>query len=118
MSSKNRDAAYLWDMVQAISHVQNFVEDITYDDYINSHLIQSAVERQLEILGEAAGRISTELRQANPDIDWKRIVGLRNVLIHQYNKVEIETIWKIATTVVIPIKKRLKSLLPPLIEPE
>lgn len=111
---QKRDAAYLWDMVQAITKVQEFTKNVTYDDYLASHLIQSAVERQLEILGEAAGRISDELRQANTDIDWKRIVGLRNVLIHRYNEVSTETIWFIVTSVLQPTKEKLEALLPPL----
>lgn len=98
-------------MVQAISRVQEFIEDISYEDYLRSYLVQSAVERQLEILGEAARRISNELRQANPDIDWRRTVGLRNVLIHRYDEVQQETVWIIATSVLGPMKARLESLL-------
>ncbi|MEL7353967.1 MAG: DUF86 domain-containing protein [Cyanobacteria bacterium P01_A01_bin.116] len=112
----NRDAGYLWDMVQAITRVQEFTKDLSYDDYLESHLVQSAVERKLEILGEASGRISTDLRQANPNIDWKRMVGLRNILIHRYNDVETETIWFIVTSVLGPTKIQLEYLLPPISE--
>ena len=88
-----RDAGYIWDMVRAIGHIQEFTKDVSYDDYISSHLIQIAVERKLEILGEAAGRISKELRAADADIDWKGANGLRNIIIHRYNEVQTATIW-------------------------
>jgi uncharacterized protein with HEPN domain len=83
MQANNRDAASLWDMVQAIRRIQEFTVNLSFEDYQESILIQSAVERQLEILGEAAGRISEGFRQAHPAIDWRAIVGLRNILIHR-----------------------------------
>ena len=60
MQANNRDAASLWDMMQAIRRVQSFTAGLSFDDYQESVLIQSAVERQLEILGEAASRVSDE----------------------------------------------------------
>jgi len=84
MQVNNRDAASVWDMMQAIHRIQEFTTGLTFDHYQASILIQSAVERQLEILGEAAGRVSNALRQAHPDIDWRRTVGLHNIIIHRY----------------------------------
>lgn len=87
MQANNRDAASIWDLVQAIQRIQAFTADLSFDDYQASLLIQSAVERQLEILGEAASRVSESLRQTHPAIDWRRIVGLRNMIIHRYDEI-------------------------------
>ena len=57
MQGNNRDAASLWDMAQAIRHIQEFTASLTYEDYLESLLIQRAVERELEILGEAEGHL-------------------------------------------------------------
>jgi uncharacterized protein with HEPN domain len=88
MQANNRDAASLWDMVQAIHRIQEFTAGLSFDDYQASILIQSAVERQLEILGEAAGRVSDALRQTYSTIDWRRTVGLRNIIIHRYDEIQ------------------------------
>ncbi len=98
MQANNRDAASLWDMVQAIRRIQEFTANLSFDDYQESILIQSAVERHLEILGEAAGRISEEFRQAHPPIDWRTIVGLRNILIHRYDQIQQDILWNIIAT--------------------
>lgn len=82
MQSNNRDIASVWDMVQAIRYIQSFTANLSFEDYFNDIRTISAVERQFEILGEATRRISEEFRQAYPAIDWRRIIGLRNILIH------------------------------------
>lgn len=76
-------------------------------------LIQSAVERQLEILGEAAGR-SEAFRHTHSEIDWRRIVGLRNILIHCYDEIQQDIIWKIVTSELLKLLTQLEPLLPPL----
>ena len=114
MNVSKRDAGYLWDMVQAISRIQEFTQDLSYEDYLANHLVQSGVERKLEILGEAAARISSELQQAQPNIDWRGTVGLRNIIIHRYNDVKADTIWSIVTSQIAPMKEKLEALLPPL----
>jgi uncharacterized protein with HEPN domain len=82
--SANRDVASVWDMAQAIGYIQAFTANPSFEAYLKDILTRSAVERQFEILGEAISRISQEFRQAHPEIDWRRIVGLRNIVIHQY----------------------------------
>jgi uncharacterized protein with HEPN domain len=107
MQANNRDAGSLWDMVNAIHRIQEFTTNLTYEAYLDSVLIQSAVERQLEILGEAARRLSDEFRQAHLEIDWRRIIGLRNILIHRYDEIRQQTIW---TTVVSELELLLAQL--------
>lgn len=114
MQANNRDAASLWDMVQAIRRIQEFTTGLSFADYEASLLIQSAVERQLEILGEAAGRVSDALRQSHPDIDWRRTVGLRNIIIHRYDEIQQDIIWNIITTELAMLLTQLEPLLPPL----
>jgi len=114
MAEKNRDISSLWDMVNAICRVQNFTANMTKDDYLDSALVQSAVERQLEILGEAARRLSDEFQQAHPEIDWRRIIGLRNILIHRYDEIRQRTIWQTLISELEPLLSQLEILLPPL----
>ena len=114
MPSKNRDVASVWDMVQAIGRIHSFTNDLTYDGYLNDIRTISAVERQFEILGEAARRISDEFRQTYPAIDWQRIFGLCNIVIHRYDEVDQDTLWKIIHSELAFLKTQLEVLLPPL----
>ncbi|WP_367185685.1 DUF86 domain-containing protein [Thermoleptolyngbya sp. C42_A2020_037] len=66
---------------------------------------------QLEILGEAARRLSKEFRQAHPEIGWRRVIGLRNILIHRYDEIRQETIWQTAISEMEPLRTQLETLL-------
>ncbi|PSN15641.1 DUF86 domain-containing protein [filamentous cyanobacterium CCP5] len=111
MSAANRDTGSLWDMVNAVRRIQEFTADLTDDDYLSSALIQSAVERQLEILGEAAGRLSDGFRRAHPEIDWRKIIGLRNILIHRYDEIRQQIIWQTIVSELEPLLSQLEILL-------
>ncbi len=77
-----RDEAYLLDILLAARDAQEFGSGLTKEVFATSKLHQAAIVRALEIVGEAAGKVSKEFREAHPEIPWKRIVGLRNRLIH------------------------------------
>lgn len=114
MQSNNRDIASIWDMAQAIRYIQSFTTNLSFEDYLNDIRTVSAVERQFEILGEATRRISEEFRQTHLEIDWQRIVGLRNIVIHRYDEVDQDIVWRIIHSELDPLLAQLESLLPPL----
>lgn len=116
MPSNNRDVASVWDMTKAIHNIQLFTSNLTFDEYLKDILVISAVERQFEVLGEAARRISIEFQQAHPHIDWQRIIGLRNIIAHRYDEVRQEILWTIISTELTPLLTQLEALLPPLPE--
>jgi len=94
MQPDQRDAAYLWDMLDAARTVEQLSSGQDFTQYSNDRRTQLAVERSLEIIGEAAGRVSTLFRNAHPEIPWRQIIGQRNVLIHEYGEIKQERIWK------------------------
>ena len=89
-------------MLQAIAKIQQFTANLSFEDYLDSVLVQSAVERQLEILGEAAGRISPDFRSTHSDINWRRIIGLRNILIHRYDDIQQQVVWEVVVSNLVP----------------
>ena len=113
MPANDRDSASLWDMAQAIRRIQQFTADASCDTYLESVFMQSAVERQWGILGEAAGE-SFEFQQFHPEIDWRNAINLRNILVHRYDQVRPEVIWNIVTSVLPGLLVQLEALLPPL----
>jgi uncharacterized protein with HEPN domain len=114
MNNKDRDIASLWDMVQAIRYIQNYTNEQTLDEYLASVLLQDAVERRFEILGEAARRVSIQFQKEHSEIDWRNVIGLRNVIAHRYDQVKQETLWGIIKTVLPGLLEQLENLLPPL----
>ena len=109
-----RDATSLWDMVEAIKKIHKFTLGMTEDDYFENELLQSAVERKLEILGEAARRISVEFQAEHPEIDWWNMIGLRNVIVHRYDQVRQDMIWRIIQNVLPNLLNLLEPSLPPI----
>ena len=114
MQPSNREAAYLWDMLQAAQRIQEFTAGLSYEGYLDSILIQSAVERQLEIVGEASRRMSEEFRQEHPEIPWSGIIAQRNVIAHQYEDIRQERIWSVVTEDIPVLISQLEPLIPPL----
>ena len=74
-------------------------------------MIQDAVIRNLEVIGEAVKGLSEELRSTNPDVPWKQIAGMRDVLIHHYFGVKIETVWQVVVQHLPNLKQRVQQLL-------
>jgi uncharacterized protein with HEPN domain/predicted nucleotidyltransferase len=116
MTDEARTAAALLDMGVALESIQDFVAGRTYDDYATDRMLRRAIERELEILGEAANRVPKAFQAAHGEIDWGQIIGLRNVIIHRYDQIEDERMWAIITTQVPQLLAQVKPLVPPLPE--
>jgi uncharacterized protein with HEPN domain len=82
--------------------------------FLNDDLIQDAVLRNFEVIGEAAKRIDETYRLAHPQIPWRAMAGLRDVLIHQYEGVDVAKVWEIIRKDLPPLKRALERSLPPL----
>ena len=108
------DAAYLFDMLSAAEKVRRYVQGKTFEEYRRDDLLRDGVERNIEIIGEAARRVSAGFRGEQPGIPWRKMIAQRNVLVHEYQDVRIEEIWKVATVHVPGLIDALKPLIPPL----
>lgn len=118
MRPEERDPAYLWDMIEAARAAVDYTENLTLNKFLATDRERSitrlAVERQLEILGEAARRVSSQFREAHPELPWREIVGLRNVISHEYDKVNYESIFRIVRNRLPVLIAMLEPLVPPL----
>ena len=106
------DEAYLWDMRENAILVNAIVDSATYDEFLPGSMLRLAVERAIEIIGEAAGHVTTGMRVRSPDIPWRQIVGLRNVLVHEYGQIDPVRLWYTATHDMNPLIKAIDSLVP------
>ncbi|MGB5687178.1 MAG: DUF86 domain-containing protein [Candidatus Electrothrix sp.] len=105
------DKARLQHILDAILEIEEYMTTHTEADFFSNSMLSSACIRQLEIIGEAAGRISKELRTASPTIRWKEIIGLRNMLIHEYFGVDLDIVWEIIQTDLSGFNNEVKILL-------
>ncbi len=112
-----RDAAHISDMIDAARLAISFVGGKTLDDYEHYPLLRSAVERQVEIIGEACRQISDSTIEANPEVPWRQIIAQRHRLAHEYGEVNGRVIWEIATqrapNVLRALERILAELPPP-----
>ena len=104
---------YLGHILECILRIEDFSQG-GRDEFLSSRLIQDAVIRNLEVIGEAAKRIGEDYRSLHPEIPWRGMASLRDVLIHDYDIVRIEDIWSVVETNIPPLKKALLDFLPPL----
>lgn len=104
------DQVYLKHILDAIEKIESYVA-VGRDVFVSASHWQDAVIRQLEIIGEAAKRLSPDLRSRYDDIPWRRIAGLRDVLIHDYMGVDLDAVWEIVQQEVPVLKERVQAIL-------
>lgn len=109
---KNREFIdYLNDIIEVIDDIQNFTENISFKDLENDKKTLYAVIRCLEILGEAVKKIPKNVKERYPDIPWKDMAGMRDVLIHDYFGVDVETVWLTVNEKIPHIKPIVEKML-------
>ena len=108
----SRDDAFVLDILKAAHLASEFIGDLTKQAFFKDIKTQSSVMHQLLLIGEAVKRLSDDFRSAHPDIEWKRIAGMRDVLIHQYDEVDLEEVWKTVQVEIPKLKSQLQALAP------
>lgn len=110
------DRERLLDIIEAIDRIAIYTQR-GRADFESQELVQTWVIHHLEIMGEAAGRISTELRRAQPGVPWTKWVAMRNVLAHDYFGIDIERVWVTVERDLPVLRARLEAVLRKLPEP-
>jgi uncharacterized protein with HEPN domain len=113
MQPPNPDAAFLWDMLRYAREVNDVVQGLSREAYLQDRVRQLAVERAVEVIGEAARQVSDAFQQAHPEIPWRPIIAQRHVLAHDYGRIDHERIWQVASVHVPALIAHLVPLIPP-----
>jgi uncharacterized protein with HEPN domain len=101
---------YIDHILEAISSVEEFTHGLSESDFLKNRMVQAAVVRQFEIIGEATKRISKEFRNTHSNIAWDDMAGMRDKLIHDYIDVDYWIVWKAAKEDLPVLKKQLEKL--------
>ncbi len=107
----SKDNAYLADMLEAARAIARFTDGISRDQFKANEEKYEAVNRKFEIIGEAARRLSPEARQKFPEISWKLVTAMRNILIHDYDDVDLDVVWDTAHKDLPPLVSHLEAYL-------
>lgn len=108
---QNKYKIYLDDILNSIENIEKYAKNISYKKFIKTNLVVDAIIRNLEIIGEAVKKIPPEIKKKYPHIEWKKIAGLRDILIHEYFGVNLEIIWDIIINKLPKLKKSVKVIL-------
>jgi uncharacterized protein with HEPN domain len=106
------DVAYLLDILIAAKKAISYLEDLTVSEFEASELHQDAALRTLEIIGEAAGRVSNDFKTMHPEIYWNQMIGMRNRLVHEYFRINLSAVWDTVQQDLPELVKLIQPLVP------
>jgi len=101
---------YIQDILESIEAIEGYIQPITEEQFYGNRQVQDAVLRRLEIIGEAVKNVDEDFRSRYPEIPWKRIAGLRDVLIHEYFGVSLKRVWRVIKIDLVDMKSRISRI--------
>ncbi|MFH0739772.1 MAG: DUF86 domain-containing protein [bacterium] len=108
--TKRDPKLFLYDILVSIDAIDEYFNKIDKKEFFENQLLQDGVVRRLEIIGEASRNIPLRIRNQNEEIAWKKIVGLRNVITHEYFGVNLERVWNIVKDDLPELKKQIGKI--------
>ncbi len=104
------DLAYIEHILDCIRKIKEFTNGLSLKDFLVNELVQDAVIRNIEIIGEVSKKISSDTKQIYYEIPWKEIAGMRDQLIHDYLGVDVEVVWRTITEDIPTLEKHIKEI--------
>lgn len=108
--SKRQPKLLIEDIVESGKKILEYTQELTFDEFINDNKTVDAVIRNFEIIGEAANRLPDEFRDAYPEIDWHRIRGFRNRIVHDYFGIDYTIVWEVRNSFLPKLISSLDSI--------
>jgi uncharacterized protein with HEPN domain len=108
-----KDEALLLDMLIAARKVRRFIEGLSFDQFCGNEMAQSAVIRELQVIGEAVRLIGEETKATHTAIDWSSVIGMRNRLVHEYFDIRLDVVWQTIQEDIPDLIKQIEPLVPP-----
>ena len=107
------DDGWLLDILLAARRVSEYVSNVSAEEFRQNPMLQDAVVKRLEIIGEAANRLSEEYKAAHPEIPWTLMIGMRHRLVHAYFNIDLPRVWHVAVKDIPDLVCRIELIVPP-----
>ena len=109
--SERGDKEFVNDIKEAVERIKTYIKSMSYKDFLNDTKTQDAVVRNIEIIGEAVKNLTQGFKQIHNDIDWKKIAGMRDKIVHFYFGVNLDVVWKTSITNIPELNEKIKNIL-------
>jgi len=101
---------YIQDILESMEAIEEYVQSTTEEQFYRNRQVQDAVLRRLEIIGEAVKNLDEDFRNRYPEIPWKKVAGLRDVLIHEYFGVSLKRVWRVIKIDLVDMKSHISRI--------
>lgn len=105
------DRTYIEHIAEAIDTIEGYLKEVDYEKFSSHKMISDAVVRELEIIGEAANNISEQFQKEHLEVPWNKMVGIRNILVHEYFGVNLKVVWETCQHDLKELRKIIKPIL-------
>ena len=109
MKSRN-DKLYLYDILECCRKVEKYISGVSEIDFQNNELLQDALVRNIEIIGEAVKNLTQETKQSNPEVKWSQISRMRDKIAHHYFRINMDVVWRTANEDLPILRKQISSI--------
>ena len=111
MSARPDDRERLNHIIEAIDRIKRFTGAMDFEAFSKDEVVQFAIIKNFEIIGEAAYHLTDEIKAENPEVEWKKIMAFRHILVHDYYKINLEIVWKARKNKIDELRKQIKEIL-------
>ncbi len=108
--SKRNIKLYIDDVKEAVAKIEEYSKGLSFDKFKKNDLVIDAIVRNLGVLGEAAKNVPTDFKEKYKDIPWRKIAGMRNIVVHEYFSVDSEILWKTIQQDIPELKKMINKI--------
>jgi len=110
MNAKPSEKERLEHIIEAIDRILKFTDGMTVTEFYDNEMAQFAVIKNFEIIGEASYRLSRDLRDQHDEVEWKKIMAFRHILVHDYYKIDLEVVWRAIQNKIIDLKAQIEEI--------
>ncbi|MEM1122861.1 MAG: DUF86 domain-containing protein [Bacteroidota bacterium] len=111
MSDRLGDKARLLHIVESVDKIESYLGNSTYEDFEGNPMMKDACIRNLGIIGEASNRVSKEIQEQHQEVPWRQIIGLRNIVVHEYFGIDVNIVWDIIKFNLPNLKQQVKNII-------